>query len=99
MKVMKKWPLPRGQVLAIDKLYADRLSAGRVRRSTSLHTSPTFCVRQATGGWRMVHTFNKLNAATVPAQTPIPRKDVIIDPVRPQHDNSGLRLRIDVLGS
>jgi hypothetical protein len=26
-----------------------------------------------------VHAFNKLNAATVPAQTPIPRKDVIID--------------------
>ena len=27
----------------------------------------------------MVHAFNKLNAATVPAQTPIPRKDIIID--------------------
>ena len=27
----------------------------------------------------MVHVFNKLNAATVSAQTPIPRKDVIID--------------------
>lgn len=26
-----------------------------------------------------MHVFNKLNAATVPAQTPIPRKDVIID--------------------
>ena len=26
-----------------------------------------------------MHAFNKLNAATVPAQTPIPRKDVIID--------------------
>ena len=28
---------------------------------------------------RIVHAFNKLNAATIPAQTPIPRKDVIID--------------------
>ncbi|KAF1334277.1 reverse transcriptase, partial [Globisporangium splendens] len=42
-------------------------------------TSPTFCVKMATGGWRIVHAFNKLNAATTPAQTPIPRKDVIID--------------------
>ena len=26
-----------------------------------------------------MHAFNKLNTATVPAQTPIPREDVIID--------------------
>jgi len=36
-------------------------------------------VRKATGGWRIVHAYNKLNDATIPAQTPIPRKDVIID--------------------
>ena len=77
--VMKQWPLPREQVLAIDKFFADRLAAGHVRESTSPHSSPNFCVRKATGGWRIVHAFNKLNAATVPAQTPIPRKDVIID--------------------
>ena len=77
--VMKQWPLPREQVVAIDKFFADRLAAGHVRESTSPHSSPTFCVRKATGGWRIVHAFNKLNAATVPAQTPIPRKDVIID--------------------
>ena len=44
-----------------------------------MHTSPTFCVQKATGEWRIVHAFNKLKAATVLAQTPIPRKDVIID--------------------
>ena len=77
--VMKQWPLPREQVLAIDKFFADRVKAGHVRESTSPHSSPTFCVRKATGGWRIVHAFNKLNAATIPAQTPIPRKDVIID--------------------
>uniref|UniRef100_H3H3W5 Integrase catalytic domain-containing protein n=2 Tax=Phytophthora ramorum TaxID=164328 RepID=H3H3W5_PHYRM len=27
--------------------------------------------------WRMVHAFNKLTAATIPASTPIPRKDVL----------------------
>ena len=71
--VMKQWPLPREQVLAIDTFFADRLAAGHVRESTSPHSSPTFCVRKATGGWQIVHAFNKLNAATVPAQTPIPK--------------------------
>ena len=61
------------------QILADRLAAHHVREDTSSHLSPTFCVRKATGGWRIVHAFNKLNAATVPAQTPIPRKDVIID--------------------
>ena len=77
--VMKQCPLPREQVLAIEKIFADRLAAGCVREFTSPHSSPTFCVRKSTGGWRIVHAFNKLNAATVPAQTPVPRKDVIID--------------------
>ena len=77
--VMKQWPLPREQVIAIDKFFADRLAAGHMRESTSPYSSPTFCVRKATRGWRIVHAFNKLNAATVPAQTPIPRKYVIID--------------------
>ena len=56
--VMKQWPLPREQVLAIDKFFIDRLKAGHVRESTSPHSSPTFCVRKATGGWRIVHAFN-----------------------------------------
>ena len=77
--VMKQWPLPREQVVAINNLFADRLAAGHVGESTSPHSSLTFCVRKATGGWRIVHAFNKLNAATIPVQTPIPRKDVIID--------------------
>ena len=77
--VMKQWPLPRERVLAIDKFFADPLAAGHVRESTSPHSSTNFCLRKATGGWRIVQAFNKMNAATVPAETPIPRKDVIID--------------------
>jgi hypothetical protein len=77
--VTRQWPLPREQVEAIDKFFAYRLAAGHVRKSTSPRSSSTFCVRKARGGWRIVHAFNKLNAATRPAQTPIPRKDVIID--------------------
>ncbi len=77
--VTRQWPLPREQVEAIDAFFAERYKAGHVRESKSPHCSPTFCVKKATGGWRIVHAFNKLNAATIPAQTPIPRKDVIID--------------------
>ncbi|KAF1333990.1 reverse transcriptase, partial [Globisporangium splendens] len=77
--VTRQWPLPREQVEAIDEFFAKRALAGHVRESKSPHSSPTFCVRKATGGWRIVHAFNKLNAATIPAQTPIPRKDVLID--------------------
>ncbi|KAE9312284.1 hypothetical protein PR003_g19806 [Phytophthora rubi] len=47
--------------------------------SISPHSSPTFCVKKATGGWRIAHAFNKLNDATIPAQTPIPRKAMVLD--------------------
>ena len=29
------------------------------------------------GKWRIVHANDKLNAATIPAQTPIPKKEVL----------------------
>ncbi|KAG3071278.1 hypothetical protein PC121_g9297 [Phytophthora cactorum] len=55
-----------------------------VRESKSTHSTPTFCVRKPNGKWRLVHAYNKLNNATVPAQTPpaqtpIPRKDVLLN--------------------
>ncbi|KAH9116245.1 hypothetical protein LEN26_012902 [Aphanomyces euteiches] len=77
--VTHQWPLPRDQVDFIDSFFAARKKAGHVRESNSPHSSPTFCVKKPNGGWRIVHAFNKLNQATIPAQTPIPRKDVIID--------------------
>ncbi|POM75159.1 LOW QUALITY PROTEIN: Pol protein, partial [Phytophthora palmivora] len=45
----------------------------------SPHSTPTFCVRKPNGKWRLVHAYNKLNNATVPTQTPIPRKDVLLN--------------------
>lgn len=77
--VTRQWPLPKEQVEVIDKFFEARAKAGQVRESKSPHSSPTFCVKKATGGWRIVHAYNKLNAASVPQQTPIPRKDMIID--------------------
>ena len=77
--VTRQWPLPRDQVEAIDAVFEGRRKAGHVRESISPHSSPTFCVKKATGGWRIVHAFNKLNDATIPAQTPIPRKDMVLN--------------------
>ena len=77
--VTRQWPLPKEQVEAIDQFFEQRRKAGHVRESKSPHCSPTFCVKKATGGWRIVHAFNKLNDATIPAQTPVPRKDMILD--------------------
>ncbi|KAE9346593.1 hypothetical protein PF008_g8223 [Phytophthora fragariae] len=77
--VTRQWPLPRDQVQAIDDFFEGRRKAGHVRESISPHSSPTFCVKKATGGWRIVHVFNKLNDATIPAQTPIPRNDMVLD--------------------
>ena len=48
-----------------------------VWESKSPHSTPTFCVKKPSGKWRIEHAYNKLNAATIPAQTPIPRKDVL----------------------
>ncbi|GMF27419.1 unnamed protein product [Phytophthora fragariaefolia] len=77
--VTRQWPLPRDQVEAIDAFFESRRQAGHVRESLSPHSSPTFCVKKATGRWTIVHAFNKLNEATIPAQTPIPRKDMVQD--------------------
>uniref|UniRef100_A0AAV1VM28 Reverse transcriptase domain-containing protein n=1 Tax=Peronospora matthiolae TaxID=2874970 RepID=A0AAV1VM28_9STRA len=77
--VTRQWPLPRDQVEAIDAFFVGRRKAGHVRESVSPHSSPTFCVKKATGGWRIVHAFNKINDATIPAQTPIPRKDMVLN--------------------
>ncbi|KAE9171700.1 hypothetical protein PF004_g27479 [Phytophthora fragariae] len=79
--VTRQWPLPRDQVQAIDDFFEGLRKAGHVRESISPHSSPTFCVKKATGGWRIVHAFNKLNDATIPAQTPIPRKDMVLDTI------------------
>uniref|UniRef100_H3GCV8 Integrase catalytic domain-containing protein n=1 Tax=Phytophthora ramorum TaxID=164328 RepID=H3GCV8_PHYRM len=77
--VTRQWPLPREQCEVIDAFFAAKAKAGMVRESKSPHSTPTFCVRKPNGKWRLVHAYNKLNSATVLAQTPIPRKDVLLN--------------------
>ncbi|KAG2889274.1 hypothetical protein PC117_g24726 [Phytophthora cactorum] len=91
--VTRQWPLPRDQVKAIDDFFESRRQAGQVRESKSPHSAPTFCVKKPQGGWRIVHAYNKLNDATIPAQTPIPRKDVVIDSMAKSTIYSALDLR------
>ena len=71
--------MPEEQVDYIDQCFDKRAKAGHVRESKPPHCSPNFCVHKATDGWRVVHDYNKLNTATIPAQTPIPRKDVLLN--------------------
>ncbi|KAG2816132.1 hypothetical protein PC113_g23126 [Phytophthora cactorum] len=91
--VTRQWPLPRDQVKAIDDSFESLRQAGQVRESKSPHSAPSFCVKKPQGGWRIVHAYNKLNDATIPAQTPIPRKDVIIDSMAKSTIYSALDLR------
>ncbi|POM80046.1 Pol protein [Phytophthora palmivora] len=77
--VTRQWPLPREQREVVDAFFAEKAKLGMVRESKSPHSTPTFCVRKPNRKWRLVHTYNKLNNATVPAQTPIPRKDVLLN--------------------
>ncbi|KAG3252467.1 hypothetical protein PI124_g2905 [Phytophthora idaei] len=91
--VTQQWPLPRDQMKAIDDFFESRRQAGQVRESKSPHTAPTFCFKKPQGGWRIVHAYNKLNDAMIPAQTPIPRKDVITDSMAKSTIYSALDLR------
>ncbi|KAG3054862.1 hypothetical protein PI125_g25797 [Phytophthora idaei] len=91
--VTRQWSLPRDQVKAFDDFFGSRRQAGQVRESKSPHSAPTFCVKKLQGGWRIVHAYNKLNDATISAQTPIPRKDVIIDSMAKSTIYSALDLR------
>ncbi|GMF41477.1 unnamed protein product [Phytophthora fragariaefolia] len=63
----------------IDDFFESRRKAAQVRESKTPHCAPTFRVKKARSGWSIAHVYNKLNDATVPAQTPIPRQDVIVD--------------------
>ncbi|KAE8885450.1 hypothetical protein PF005_g28490 [Phytophthora fragariae] len=91
--VTRQWPLPREQVKPIDDFFESRRKAGQVRESKSPHSAPTFFVKKAQGGWGIDHAYNKMNDATVSAQTPIPRKDVIIDSMALSTIISALDLR------
>ena len=63
----RQWPIPKEQCDVIDDFFRAKNAAGMVRESKSPHSTPTFCVKKTNGKWRIVHAYNKLNAATIPA--------------------------------
>ena len=75
--VTRQWPLTKEKCDVIGDFFRAKHEAGMVRGSKSPHSTPTFCVKNPNGKWRVVHAYNKLNTATIPAQTPIRRKDVL----------------------
>ncbi|GMF22950.1 unnamed protein product [Phytophthora fragariaefolia] len=75
--VTRQWPSPRERCDVIDAFFRAKNEAGLVRESKAPHSTPTLCIRKPNGEWRIIHAFNKLNAASLPAQTPIPKKDVL----------------------
>ena len=76
--VTGQWPLPKEQVGYIDQCFDKRAKAVHVRESKSPQCSPTFCVRKATGDWRVVYAYNKLKTAIISAQTPTPGDVLLI---------------------
>ena len=74
--VTRPCPLPKEKCDVVDEFFRAKHAAGMVRES-KFPRSPTLCVKKPNGKWRIVHTYNKLNAATISAKTLIPRKDVL----------------------
>ncbi|CEG46185.1 reverse transcriptase [Plasmopara halstedii] len=68
--VPRQWPLPKEQC-DVDAFFRSKHDAGMVREIKSPHLSPTVCIRKPNGKWRIAHAYNKLNSASIPAQTPI----------------------------
>ncbi|KAG3130042.1 hypothetical protein PI124_g19861 [Phytophthora idaei] len=63
--VTRQWPLLNEQCDVIDAFYRAKYEAGLVRESKSPHSTLTFYARKPNDKWRIVHAFNKVNAATI----------------------------------
>ncbi|KAG3253665.1 hypothetical protein PI124_g1761 [Phytophthora idaei] len=95
-EIPAEFPQDKGIQHGIDLVPGTKYCVTRqwpLPRDQSPHNAPTFCVKKPQGGWRIVHAYNKLNDATIPAQTTIPRKDVIIDSMAKSTIYSALDLR------
>ena len=63
--------------MVIDEYFRAKHADGMIRESIYPRSTPTFCVIKPNGKWRVVHAYNKLNAATIPDQTPISKIHVL----------------------
>ncbi|POM75902.1 Pol protein, partial [Phytophthora palmivora] len=90
--VTSRWPLPRERCKVIDAFFAEKAKSGMVRESKYPHSTPTFCLNHATvpaqtgestepscsepSGRYSASTWN---SNILPAQTPIPRKAMLLN--------------------
>ncbi|POM65532.1 Pol protein [Phytophthora palmivora] len=75
----RQWPLLRERCEVIYAFFAEKTKSGMARELKSPRLVPSFYVRKPNGKWRVVYAYNKLNNATVPAQTPIARKELLLN--------------------
>ena len=65
------------QIDYIDDFFDKRAKAGHVRERNLPHCIPTFSARKSTGGWRVIHAYNKMNTATILANSDLAGKCLI----------------------
>ena len=69
---------PKEQCDVMDDFFHVGHAAELMRERKSLHSPSTFCVKECKQNkCRIYHAYNKLNAATISAQTPMSCKDVL----------------------
>lgn len=73
-----QWRQSPDQKKVIQEWTQEMVKAGIIRPSTSPFSAPTFCVKKPVG-WRIVHDFRRLNAATILPAIPMPRKEDTFD--------------------
>ncbi|GMF18550.1 unnamed protein product [Phytophthora fragariaefolia] len=75
---VSKWRQSPEQRKVVQEWTEDMVNAGIIRPSISLFPAPTFWVKKPVG-WRIVHDYRQLNAATFLPAIPMPREEDTFD--------------------
>ena len=73
-----QWRQSPEQKKIIQEWTKEMVKAGIIRPSNSTFSAPTFCIKKPVG-WRIVHDYRRLNAATLVPAIPMPRKEDTFD--------------------